>query len=247
MVNYERQISDPVTLLQEHLLVEGLNLIQCPDGLGRDGKRRSKRLGGRGVEVLGTAEDPQAVARRHGARVLMKEHAVRLEMDYAAGLQEGAVPLEEKRRRKPAVLAAELGVRESQPDLRNLSGSEVCSDELYPRTEESDIAQMVFGGIFGAFPQTGALDVHPDVIARWIALGKVYRVLPFPTAEFQHYGARCIEHPLVPMPLDLVVPEIEEPVGQHLCGRRLQKALERLVLCEFPEFTVSHPKCFSCR
>ena len=137
VVNYEGEIGNLVTLLQEHLLVEGLHLIKGTHSIGR---KAVESLARGGVEVLGAAEDLKAVALRDGARVPVQEHAVGLEVDYAAGLQEGAVTIQEERRSEAAVLAAELGVGESEPDLRDLAGGEVSGDELDARAQEGYIA-----------------------------------------------------------------------------------------------------------
>ena len=93
VVDGEREIGNLIALLQEHLLVEGLDLVEGADCLGGKIIESFARCA---VKVLGAAEDFQAVGLRHGARVLMQEHAVGLEMDYTAGLEERPVPLQEK-------------------------------------------------------------------------------------------------------------------------------------------------------
>ena len=67
------------------------------------------------------------------------------------------------------------------------------------------------------------------------------------TAQLKDYGTRSVKHRFVPMPLDRMVPEVEETIRQHFLRRWLQKAAERFVLGEFLELTVSHQEDSSCR
>ena len=124
MVYREGHVGYLVPLRQEHPLVERLHLVQsfvCFD------KTRHST-----VQVGGGSEDGEIVLGGDGHRIFMEEAAVSLEMDDSAWLQELTVPLQEQWTGQTAVLTLELGIRERQPDLRDLSGAEKGFDELYP-------------------------------------------------------------------------------------------------------------------
>ncbi len=96
MVDDERKICDLVPLLQEHLLIESLDLVQRLDRFGRQSGQTTVRLG-RAVEILGAAEDSEAITLCDRSRVPVQEHAVGLEVDDASRLHERAVTLQEER------------------------------------------------------------------------------------------------------------------------------------------------------
>ena len=68
----------------------------------------------------------------------------------------------------------------------------------------------------------------------------ITRELTFTAAQLKDYRTRSVKHRFVPMPLDRMVPEIEETIRQHFLRRWLQKAAERFVLGKLDEFSVAH-------
>ena len=155
-------------------------------------------------------------------------------MDYAARLEEVAVAGHEQRSGKTLLLAADLRVSKSDPYLRDLTGSEERLYELDAGAEECYIIKRMLLSIFGTFPKTGPLDVHAYIIARRIALGQVYGVVAFATAEFQNYRIVVSEEVPAPSALERVV-----TVQDFRCSR-LDHTSEGLVLLEFAKLVLSH-------
>ena len=107
MVDDERQVRNRVALLQEQLLVERLHLRN--NGLDA--------AAAVAIQVLRAGKDLEVVGGADGAGVFVQEARVGLEVNDAAGFEEGAVALQEKRRAEARILAAVLRIGEGQPDL----------------------------------------------------------------------------------------------------------------------------------
>ena len=106
LVYHEFKVCDLVALREEHPLVESLDFIQRWVG---DVPFP--------VKVCGRSKYAESVLFGDSLGIFMQEAAVRLQVDNASSLEELAIALQEYRARQPAVLALELGVRESQPYL----------------------------------------------------------------------------------------------------------------------------------
>ena len=139
----------------------------------------------------------------------MKETAVCLEVDYTTGLHEPPVTLEEKRACQAAVLALELRIRKSQPNLADLSRTEESVDKLNTGAKESHVLEPFLRRRLGTSPKPRPLDVHTYVVALRNTFGKINRVLPFPAAKFQDNRLVFLEHNRIPMPLDRMVIQLE--------------------------------------
>ena len=115
-----------------------------------------------------------------------------------------------------------------------LAGTEEGVDEVYPGAEEGHVGHGVLGGVLGAFPEAGALDVHSDIVV----LRKPFRqgdgVLSLAAAQFQDYRAVIAEDFSAPVSLQRVV------LVQHLVHRGLDEAAECLVFLEFTYLVLSH-------
>ena len=233
LVYHEFKVCDLVALREEHPLVESLDFIQ-------------RRVGDAPfpVKVCGRSKYAESVRFGDSLGIFMQEAAVSLQVDDASSLEELAVALQEHRARQPAVLALELGVRESQPYLGYFSGSEERFDEFDPGPQEGYVREVVEGGELGPFPEPGSLDVHSDVIAAWKPRRQVDGIFPFSATEFKHYRLLLGEHLPIPSALDRVVVQMEAPVSRGFVqdrGKiRLDEAGESLVLGEFPQFVVAH-------
>ena len=118
---------------------------------------------------------------------LVQELAVGLQVHDAVGLEEVRVALQEDGAGEPFVWLLGLGVGEGQPYLRHLAGTEEGVDEVYSGAEEGHVGHGVLGGVLGAFPEAGALDVHSDVVVLGKPLGQGDGVLSLAAAEFQDY------------------------------------------------------------
>ena len=186
-----------------------------------------------GVEVLGAGEDSQAVFLSHSFRVLMQEHTVGLEVNQTAGLEELAVTLQEKGRSEARILALHLGIRKSQPDLRNFRRCEKGSDELYAGAQKSHIVQLILVSILGSLPEACPLDIHTDIVTRRNAARQIDGILPFPAAQFQDYRLSLLEHPFVPAALYLVVAQSEISILKKFFRRRLKQTGKTLILSKF--------------
>ena len=92
----------------------------------------------------------------------------------------------------------------------------------------------VLGGVLGAFPEAGALDVHSDVVVLGEALGQGDGVLSFAAAQLEDYGVIIAEDFSAPVSLQRVV------LVQHLVHRGLDEAAECLVFLEFTYLVLSH-------
>jgi hypothetical protein len=117
----------------------------------------------------------------------MKITAVCLEMNDSSLLKKIAIAVHEKRGREALLLTSDLRVGKSNPYLRHFFSGEERLYEFYAGAQESHILKTMFLSIFGSFPQTGSLDIHSDIIAGRIALGKVYGIVSLAAAQFEHY------------------------------------------------------------
>ena len=141
----------------------------------------------------------------------MQEAAVCLEVDDSSRLEEAAVAFQEHRAAQTAVLALELGVGESEPDLGNLARCEEGIDEFYSGPQEGDIRQPLLSGCLGALPQARALDVDSDVVGRRGTAREVDRVLSLAASKFQDNRSRRGEHLRIPLALYRMIPEDQPP------------------------------------
>ena len=170
-------------------------------------------------------------------------------MHDAAGAKEFPVALQEKRRTEAGVLAAaQLRVRESEPDLRDLPRAEESVDELDAGAQESHVGESVLSSILGPFPEPGAFDIHADIIDLRVPEGQGDGVVSLAAAQLQHDRMVVPEHLLPPSAFDGMVPEPQLPgtglLIQYGRGIRLHQAAESLVLGKFLQFPMSHKHLF---
>ena len=139
----------------------------------------------------------------------MQKLRIRLQVHDTARFEEAAVAFQKQRRAQAGVFTAELRIGKSQPDLPHFAWSKEGRNELDPCAQECHICEFVLGGIFGAFPKTGAFNIHSDIVVVGITLREIYSVFALSATELKNYIAfRCRtsrEHLFSPMALDLVI------------------------------------------
>ena len=107
-------------------------------------------------------------------------------------------------------------------------------DEVYPGAEEGHVGHGVLGGVLGAFPKAGALDVNSDVVVLWKPLCEGYSVFSLAAAQFEDYRMVIAEYFCPPVSFQRMI------LVQYLVHRRLDEAAECLVFLEFTYLVFSH-------
>ena len=226
------EIGYGVAFCEKHFLVEGLN-----------GCHNIRKVFIISIDVYGRINYIVSSWLHDGLGVLVEETAVGLEVDDPAWSEELAVAADKAGGGEPPGRAFELGVRESEPYLGDLAGSEERLEKLYSGPQKGCVRDGILGHIFGAFPEAGALDVHADEILLREAAGEGDSVVAFAAAELEYYGIGVTENICAPAPLEGVVAKVKAGLAgaeQHLCGGGLLEAREGLVLGEFSQFVVAH-------
>ena len=135
----------------------------------------------------------------------MQEAAVGFEVYDAPGTEESGIAFEEERGTEPCIFAAHLRVGEGKPDFIHLSRGEKCIDQFDACPQESYVSQVMGFSVFCSLPKPCTLDVNADIVPRRITLRQGNGVFALAATEFQHDGARRIEHLSVPASLYLMV------------------------------------------
>ena len=127
----------------------------------------------------------------------------------------------------------DLRIRKSDPDLIHLVRIKAVIDQLDLCPEESHIWQILFQGRFCASPESCTLDVDPDKVLSRKFPRQVYRVLPFTTAKFDHYGVIILKKGYAPLSSQ------GKSTGQDLIPFWLDHVLEGFILCKSFEFVLT--------